>query len=90
MNLPLSAGSSNRSSRPCRINYRHSIRGLATTPAAFDWSASHFTSTLHQLPGLEADAAATVSTGEAIAFWILGPLALAGALGMVFARNAVH
>ncbi|MGI9003324.1 MAG: NADH-quinone oxidoreductase subunit J [Pseudonocardia sp.] len=32
----------------------------------------------------------TVSTGEAIAFWVLGPLALAGALGMVFARNAVH
>ena len=25
-----------------------------------------------------------------IAFWILGPVALAGALGMVFARNAVH
>ncbi|HET9257732.1 MAG TPA: NADH-quinone oxidoreductase subunit J, partial [Pseudonocardiaceae bacterium] len=32
----------------------------------------------------------TVSLGEAIAFWILGPLALAGGLGMVFARNAVH
>jgi NADH-quinone oxidoreductase subunit J len=31
-----------------------------------------------------------VDTGEAIAFWILGPIALAGALGMVFARNAVH
>jgi NADH-quinone oxidoreductase subunit J len=31
-----------------------------------------------------------VSTGEAVAFWILGPVALAGALGMVFARNAVH
>ncbi|PRX45595.1 NADH dehydrogenase subunit J [Prauserella shujinwangii] len=38
----------------------------------------------------QATAEATVSTGEAIAFWILGPLALAGALGMVFARNAVH
>ena len=35
-------------------------------------------------------AADTVSTGEAIAFWILGPLALAGGLGMVFSRNAVH
>jgi NADH-quinone oxidoreductase subunit J len=34
--------------------------------------------------------ASTVSTGEAVAFWVLGPLALAGALGMVFARNAVH
>jgi NADH-quinone oxidoreductase subunit J len=32
----------------------------------------------------------TVTTGEAITFWILGPIALAGALGMVFARNAVH
>jgi NADH-quinone oxidoreductase subunit J len=31
-----------------------------------------------------------VSTGEAITFWILGPLALAAAMGMVFARNAVH
>ncbi len=35
-------------------------------------------------------AGGTVSTGEAVAFWILGPLALAGALGMVLARNAVH
>jgi NADH-quinone oxidoreductase subunit J len=32
----------------------------------------------------------TVGTGEAIVFWILGPIALLGALGMVFARNAVH
>jgi NADH-quinone oxidoreductase subunit J len=31
-----------------------------------------------------------VSTGEAVAFWILGPVALLGALGMVLARNAVH
>jgi NADH-quinone oxidoreductase subunit J len=37
-----------------------------------------------------ADAASTVSTGEAVAFWILGPLALAGGLGMLFASNAVH
>ncbi|MDQ2721694.1 MAG: NADH-quinone oxidoreductase subunit J [Actinomycetota bacterium] len=35
-------------------------------------------------------AGGTVSTGEAVTFWILGPLALAGALGMVLARNAVH
>jgi NADH-quinone oxidoreductase subunit J len=34
--------------------------------------------------------AETISTGEAIAFWILGPIALAGALGMLFARSAVH
>ncbi|WP_199431144.1 NADH-quinone oxidoreductase subunit J [Qaidamihabitans albus] len=38
----------------------------------------------------QATAEATVSTGEAIAFWILAPLAVAGALGMIFARNAVH
>ncbi|WP_092977200.1 NADH-quinone oxidoreductase subunit J [Actinopolyspora lacussalsi] len=31
-----------------------------------------------------------VGTGETVVFWILGPLALLGALGMVFARSAVH
>jgi NADH-quinone oxidoreductase subunit J len=31
-----------------------------------------------------------MSNGEATAFWVLGPLALLGALGMIFARNAVH
>ena len=31
-----------------------------------------------------------VSTGEAVAFWILGPVALIGAVGMVLARNAIH
>jgi NADH-quinone oxidoreductase subunit J len=31
-----------------------------------------------------------VTTGEAVVFWILGPIALAGALGMVLVRNAVH
>ncbi|XVV13029.1 NADH-quinone oxidoreductase subunit J [Actinoplanes sp. CA-131856] len=31
-----------------------------------------------------------VSTGEAVAFWILAPIAVIGALGMVIARNAVH
>ncbi|WP_086826394.1 NADH-quinone oxidoreductase subunit J [Allokutzneria sp. NRRL B-24872] len=34
--------------------------------------------------------AGEVTTGEAVAFWVLGPLALAGALGMLFSRNAVH
>ncbi|MBT9256468.1 NADH-quinone oxidoreductase subunit J [Phycicoccus sp. MAQZ13P-2] len=29
-------------------------------------------------------------TGEEIMFWILGPLAVLGALGLVFARKAVH
>jgi NADH-quinone oxidoreductase subunit J len=37
-----------------------------------------------------AAAASQVSTGEAWAFWILGGLAVVGALGMVIARNAVH
>jgi NADH-quinone oxidoreductase subunit J len=37
-----------------------------------------------------AQTAAEVSTGEAVAFWILGPMTLGGALGMIFARNAVH
>lgn len=31
-----------------------------------------------------------VPLGEAIAFWILGPIALAGGAGMVLLRNAVH
>ncbi|GIF19884.1 NADH-quinone oxidoreductase subunit J [Actinoplanes tereljensis] len=31
-----------------------------------------------------------VSTAEAVGFWILGSLAVIGALGMVIARNAVH
>jgi NADH-quinone oxidoreductase subunit J len=38
----------------------------------------------------QAPAPDVVSTGEAVVFWILGPIALLGALGMVFARNAVH
>jgi NADH-quinone oxidoreductase subunit J len=31
-----------------------------------------------------------VPLGEAIAFWILGPISLAGGIGMVLARNAIH
>jgi NADH-quinone oxidoreductase subunit J len=37
-----------------------------------------------------ADTSVQLGTGEAVVFWILGPIALAGALGMVFSRNAVH
>ena len=37
-----------------------------------------------------ADTSVQLGDGEAAAFWILGPLALLGALGMVFSRNAVH
>lgn len=35
-------------------------------------------------------AAEAIGTGEAVTFWILGPLAVIAALGMVVARNAVH
>jgi NADH-quinone oxidoreductase subunit J len=31
-----------------------------------------------------------VPLGESIAFWILGPVSLAGAIGMVLFRNAIH
>jgi NADH-quinone oxidoreductase subunit J len=31
-----------------------------------------------------------VPLGEAVAFWVLGPISLAGAIGMVLMRNAVH
>jgi NADH-quinone oxidoreductase subunit J len=37
-----------------------------------------------------ANAGSTVTTGEAIAFWILGPICVLGALGMIFSRGAVH
>jgi NADH-quinone oxidoreductase subunit J len=40
--------------------------------------------------GGSVDAGGAVGIGETVAFWILGPIALAGALGMVFSRNAVH
>ena len=29
-------------------------------------------------------------TGEAVTFWILAPVAVLGALGLIFARKAVH
>ena len=35
-------------------------------------------------------AAGQVTGGEEVTFWILAPLALLGAVGMVWARNAVH
>jgi NADH-quinone oxidoreductase subunit J len=31
-----------------------------------------------------------VPLGEAVAFWVLGPVSLAGAIGMVLLRNAIH
>ncbi|GII26333.1 NADH-quinone oxidoreductase subunit J [Planosporangium mesophilum] len=42
----------------------------------------------HQL--LLAEAVGAMKGGEATAFWILAPLAVIGAIGMVWARNAVH
>jgi NADH-quinone oxidoreductase subunit J len=35
-------------------------------------------------------AGGAVGTGEEVTFWILAPIALIGAIGMVWARNAVH
>jgi NADH-quinone oxidoreductase subunit J len=32
----------------------------------------------------------TLGGGETVVFWVLGPIAIAGALGMVLSRNAVH
>lgn len=32
----------------------------------------------------------TIGTGEQVLFWILGPLAVFGSLGLIFARKAVH
>jgi NADH-quinone oxidoreductase subunit J len=34
--------------------------------------------------------AAEATTGEAVTFWLLAPIAVIGAVGMVLARNAVH
>jgi NADH-quinone oxidoreductase subunit J len=36
------------------------------------------------------DTSVRLGAGETVVFWVLGPIALAGALGMVFSRNAVH
>ncbi|WP_199037354.1 NADH-quinone oxidoreductase subunit J [Glycomyces salinus] len=37
-----------------------------------------------------AELAQTASTGETVAFWILAPLAVGGAIGLVLARSAIH
>jgi NADH-quinone oxidoreductase subunit J len=37
-----------------------------------------------------ADTGVQIGSGEAVVFWVLGPIALAGALGMVLSKNAVH
>jgi NADH-quinone oxidoreductase subunit J len=39
---------------------------------------------------LAAEALTRTSTGEAVMFWVLGTVALVGALGVVLAANAVH
>jgi NADH-quinone oxidoreductase subunit J len=46
------------------------------------------TATVHAVTTLAAES--KTSTGEAVAFWILGPLAVLAALGMVFVRRSVH
>jgi NADH-quinone oxidoreductase subunit J len=40
--------------------------------------------------GLAANAPGDPTNGEKVAFWLLAPIALGGAIGMVLARNAVH
>jgi NADH-quinone oxidoreductase subunit J len=35
-------------------------------------------------------AAGDMGTGESVTFWVLAPISLGGAIGMVLARNAVH
>jgi NADH-quinone oxidoreductase subunit J len=47
-------------------------------------------SVLAATSALAADTSVHLGGGETVVFWILGPLALLGALGMVFSRNAVH
>ena len=39
---------------------------------------------------LAADVITRTSTGEAVTFWLLGTLALIGALGVVMSANAVY
>ncbi len=39
---------------------------------------------------LLADAITRTSTGEAVVFWFLGPVALAAAFGMILSKNTVH
>ncbi|HWY00884.1 MAG TPA: NADH-quinone oxidoreductase subunit J, partial [Mycobacterium sp.] len=39
---------------------------------------------------LASDVIARTSTGEAVAFWLFGALAVIGALGVVLAVNAVY
>lgn len=44
----------------------------------------------NSLLAAQADLGSTVSTGEEVTFWFLASIALAGALGMIFVRSAVH
>jgi NADH-quinone oxidoreductase subunit J len=47
-------------------------------------------STLLAAAGAAGTAGNVLGAGETAAFWILGPLAVIGALGMLLSRNAVH
>ena len=53
-------------------------------------AADAFAATDAIVAGAIAATAGEVSTGEAVVFWVLAPVALLGAIGMVWARNAVH
>ena len=59
------------------------------------WPAQHTDLGRHKVIApmttlLAADAITRTSTGEAVTFWVLGTLALIGALGVVMAANAVY
>jgi NADH-quinone oxidoreductase subunit J len=58
--------------------------------AAQFWGAQFWTQLAAQIQPPIVPPVDVISTGEAAAFWVLGPLALAGGLGMIFSRNAVH
>ena len=59
---------------------RRHCRRHPVTAATGQWLATN----------LATDAIVRTSTGEAVAFWVLGVLAVIGALGVVLAANAVY
>ena len=63
---------------------------MSTTGLLAQVLHTHLTQALPVGLARAANESGLVSTGEEVTFWILGPLALAGALALVLARNAVH
>lgn len=63
---------------------------MSTTGLLTEVLHTHLTQALPASLAKAATDSGPVSTGEEVTFWILGPLALAGAVALVLARNAVH